>query len=323
MLTRKEKSASNLSANMDKKNDEFLLTGATGLLGDRLLTLLLQSEPHAKIHVICRTPQLIPQKFLQGINLIQGDLRNKETWQKIPTSITHVFHTAAAIPWEKSKEQTADNFLDNILPIVYLIEQSEKWPHLKQVIFSSTISVFAPSKEIIDEKETFRPANMYNSAKLAGEQALLVLRHRGVGVATLRYSSMYGFGQYQGTVMPLFINRAIAGLDLTVKGDGTRKQDFIYCQDAAVANYLAYKEHALGAFNIGSGISTSMYDLAIKVKQIFANKDIGIALLPQEDGGAGYIVDISLAKQVMGYTPAFSLEQGMRKLKSEMHGGKA
>lgn len=297
----------------------FLITGGLGLLGSHLVPALLKKVSNCRIIVVDRVKRKTSWKDNSKAQLIFGDLREDKIWTKIPKDITHVFHLAAIIPWEERGKERADIAMDNLLPLVHLIEHSKKWPGLKQVIYSSSISVYGQTGRVVKEGSPERPGDIYAVSKLRGEQLLVSLKTRGIKVASLRYSSLYGHRQYPNTVLPLMINRAMRKKEILVYGNGKRTQDFLHCDDAANANIAAYKKQADDIFNIGSGMSVSMTELAKTVSKIFTNNAARITHLPERaETDAGYRVDISKAEKELDYKSLVQLDSGLYRLKKDM-----
>ena len=117
------------------------------------------------------------------------------------------------------------------------------------------------------------PASPYGTAKLASEYYLATyFQLYGLETVALRYSNVYGPRQNphgEAGVVAIFTHRVLAGQPLTVFGDGGQTRDMVFVQDVVEAN-LAASRVALPsadgvdgrAFNIGTGIETSVNDLA-------------------------------------------------------------
>ncbi|HEY6805804.1 MAG TPA: NAD-dependent epimerase/dehydratase family protein [Pyrinomonadaceae bacterium] len=284
----------------------ILVTGGFGLLGSRLLPLLKQLD--AEVITISRRPN--EQATLTG------DLRDEKAWQQLPNDITHVFHLAAAIPWTPEERQRTSLITDNLLPITNLIERSESWPNLKQVIYSSSISVYTPTNERLSESSETHPPSLYGSAKFAGEEALKALSQT-VRTVSLRFSSIYGRGQNPNSVLPLMVQRANAGQPLLVFGDGSRTQDYLHGEDAARALITCFQKEASGTYNVGFGTPTSMLELAQTVSRVFG--DVPIELQPEKaDNDRGIKLDVSKIKNELDFEPQISLERGLQQLKREI-----
>ncbi len=138
-------------------------------------------------------------------------------------------------------------------------------------------------------------------------------------MVSLRLSSLYASGQYQGTVLPMMVKRAIQKQDLLIFGDGTRTQDFLHCEDAARAVLLAFQKQAHGAYNIGTGTAVNMTELAQAVNAIFANGESRLVYRPQNmENDHGIKLDISKARRELDFQPRLQLEEGLRHLQQEM-----
>jgi UDP-glucose 4-epimerase len=303
---------------MGHKNT-LLVTGAFGFLGSYLGLILRERFDEGKILAVGRTPTDACWKGSSKVQCLYGDLNDPKLWVALPKTITHVFHLAAVIPRVEEERKRASIAKDNLLPLLHLIEFSRAWPNLQQVIFSSTISVYAKTGLPLTEDCLKGPSDFYGASKLAGEHVLHCLESDGVRVVHLRYSSLYGYGQYQGTVLPLMIHGAIQKREIVVYGEGKRTQDFLHVGDAALANLLAYGKQARGIFNIASGISVTMQSLAQTINEIFIQNEARIiSLSSKEDCDPGFKVDISKARKELNFQPSFQIREGLLKLKEEM-----
>ena len=295
----------------------ILVTGAAGLLGSQVVPLLSRNVPDCRIIAVSRREDYVSHD--PRVEVIYGDLRDKQLWTRFPDTITNVIHLAAMIPWRPEQKSQPSVVQDNLLPISNLTAYSQRWPNLQQVIYSSSISVYEPTNELLNEHSPTRPESLYGVAKLCGEELLHCLNVKNVRTVSLRFSSLYGRGQYEGTVLPLMVKRAQQGQDILVFGDGTRTQDFLHCEDAANAVLLALQPGKRGVYNIGSGTPTTMSELAQKISRVFSEGKAKILYQPERaDGNASIKLDISKASDELNYQPQISLECGLRKLEQEM-----
>ena len=230
--------------------------------------------------------------------MIYGDLRDKQLWTRFPDTITSVIHLAAMIPWRPEQKSQPSVVQDNLFPIANLIEYSQRWPNLQQVIYSSSISVYEQTNELLNELSPTRPESLYGVAKLCGEDLLHCLNVKDVAYVSLRFSSLYGRGQYEGTVLPIMVKRAQQGQDILIFGDGTRTQDFLHCEDAANAVLLALQPGTRGVYNIGTGTPTTMTELAQKISRVFSEGKAKIVYQPERaDADTGIKLDVSKARR--------------------------
>jgi len=296
----------------------ILVTGGQGLLGSRVVPLLAQEILDAQIIVVARQADRHSSNVPQ-IETILGDLRDESLWTRVPATITHVFHLAAAIPWRVEDRHKATVVMDNLLPLANLIEHSQRWPNLQQIIYSSSVSVYRQTDKFLDEDSPQQPATLYGASKLAGEKLLHSLEARGVETVSLRLSSLYGYGQYEGTVLPIMVGRAVKKQDLLIFGDGTRAQDFLHCEDAARAILLAFQKRAKGVYNVGTGTPVSMTELAQTVNRVFSGGATRIIFQPEKaDSDPGIRLNIQKATRELNYQPRIDLESGLQQLKQEL-----
>jgi nucleoside-diphosphate-sugar epimerase len=296
----------------------ILVTGAHGLLGSRLVPVLARNIPTAEIIIVTRD-EMHRRAESPPITTIHGDLRDEKLWAGLPATITHVFHLAGVIPWKTEERYQASLVQDNLLPIANLIQYSRTWSNLRQIVYSSSVSVYAPTDKLLDEDSPRHPANLYAASKLAGEELLHSNESGGVRIVSLRLSSLYAHGQYEGTVLPIMVSRARHKQNITIFGDGTRTQDFLHCEDAARALMLCFEKEAQGVYNVGTGTPVTMTELAQTASRVFSDGETKIIYEPTKgDGDLGIKLDITKARRELNYEPQVQLEQGLSKLKQEM-----
>jgi nucleoside-diphosphate-sugar epimerase len=115
------------------------------------------------------------------------------------------------------------------------------------------------------------------------------------------------------------VNRAIQNQELVIFGEGSRTQDFLRCEDAALAVLVAFQTGARGAYNIGTGVAVSLIELARAVNEVFAANKSRLVFQPQEqDDDPGIRLDIGKASRELQFRPRFQLVDGLRRLKQEM-----
>ena len=137
----------------------------------------------------------------------------------------------------------------------------------------------------------------------------------GLRVACLRYFNVYGVLQHfnpYGNVLPSFAEKVMAGEPLTIYGDGEQTRDFIEVSDIVRANILAMQCEANGVFNIGTGVATTVNQLA-KIVIEAADKDVEIKYAPARSGEVqDSVATIAKASKELDFQPSVSINEGVR-----------
>ena len=155
----------------------------------------------------------------------------------------------------------------------------------------------------------------YGAAKAAVELYLPIYRSLyGLRYTALRYANVYGPRQNpagEAGVVAIFAGRMLNKERVTINGTGEQERDFLYVQDVARANVISLSAGDDDAFNLGSGVGTS-------VKEIFSYLDrlTGNSLSPKyrtlSEGEVFKIVlNSEKARRVLGWEPTVSLEEGL------------
>jgi len=166
------------------------------------------------------------------------------------------------------------------------------------------------------------PDSPYGVAKLAVEKYMgYYSRIHGLETASVRFSNVYGPRQDphgEAGVVAIFCGRILGGRPLTVFGDGRQTRDYVYVGDVAEAVFRAatVKLPARGdvdsrAFNIGTGIATSVVDLASTLMRA-VNATAPIEFAPSRPGEQMQsFLRVERARDILGWTPRMPLERGL------------
>lgn len=170
-----------------------------------------------------------------------------------------------------------------------------------------------------DETAPFQPTSFYGLTKQVQEQmVLLFAKARGLTAYALRYQNVYGPGQslinpYTG-VLAVFAGLARGGKPLAVFEDGQESRDFVYVEDVIEATTRALCTAPEGTFavNVGSGLPTTLYEVAEKINAFFGKKSPVKVTGSYRMGDIRHnFADLQLAKQLLGYEPKWTFAQGL------------
>jgi dTDP-L-rhamnose 4-epimerase len=172
-------------------------------------------------------------------------------------------------------------------------------------------------------------ASVYALSKYDQERLCLIVgRAYGIPTVALRFFNVYGTRQalsnpYTG-VLAIFASRFLNGKPPLINEDGDQRRDFVSVYDVAQACRLALEvpEAAGGVFNVGSGQSYSIHEIASRTAQALGLEHIRPEITRNYRAGdiRHCFADITLARQVLGYEPRVILEEGLVELAGWLEG---
>lgn len=117
------------------------------------------------------------------------------------------------------------------------------------------------------------------------------------------------------------IDRAISGEVLEVWGDPSRVKDMVYVKDFCQMLYKAlFVKREKGHYNVGTGVGTSLLDQIKGIAEVFCSKDkkSEIIMKPEMPNAPQYIMDITPAKDELGYVPQYNYIEMLQDMKRNM-----
>ena len=170
-----------------------------------------------------------------------------------------------------------------------------------------------------DEQSKIHPSSIYGINKQQQEQMVMLMGESlSIPSISFRYQNVYGPGQslsnpYTG-ILSIFSTRILNGNNLDIYEDGEETRDFVYIEDAVDATILGIEnEEANGhIFNVGSGVSTRVLDVANTLKRLY-NSEINITVSGKFRLGdiRHNCADLSKLKDILGFTPKYNFERGI------------
>ncbi|HYU24614.1 MAG TPA: NAD-dependent epimerase/dehydratase family protein, partial [Thermoanaerobaculia bacterium] len=177
-----------------------------------------------------------------------------------------VVHQAAQVDLRKSVAEPGFDAEVNVVGSVRLLEAAAN-AGVKRVVFASSGgAIYGEPLEVPQtEEHPVNPLSPYGCAKLAVEHYLHYFDEvRGLSCVALRYANVYGPRQSpkgEAGVVAIFAPRLWGGEEVTINGSGEQTRDFVYVDDVVAANLAAIDGGFRGAFNVGTGVETSINDL--------------------------------------------------------------
>lgn len=279
--------------------NKILITGARGFIGDFLVNLL--DLKRFKLNAFLNSSTL---------NLCNWDLVSKTPKSDL------IIHLAAKNFVPDSFLNPLDFYNNNISSTLNILEKARK--DNSRLIFFSTYVYGIPEYLPVDEKHQSNPLNPYTQSKLICEQLCMAYnRDFGIPITIFRPFNVYGPGQNSSFFIPSIIKQI--NNDFIYLDDSRPKRDYIYVDDVISAIYKCIINENLSdsfnIYNLGTGISTSVKDVAklilevsqSKSKLIFSNKVRQGEVLETK-------ADIKKIKKELKWNYKISLREGIEKI---------
>lgn len=307
------------------KGSKCLVTGGGGTIGSTIVDQLVAAGADEVVvldnFVRGRQENLAAATESGRVRLVRGDIRDRALVEGLMTGAELVFHLAAIRITQCATEPRLA--LEVLVDGTYEIVEAAANAGVRKVIASSSASVYGLATEFPTPEDHHPYANdtLYGAAKTFNEGLLRSFHAmRGLDYVALRYFNVYGprmdiYGLYT-EVLIRWMERIEAGQPPLILGDGTQTMDFVFTEDIARANLLAAESGATDeVFNIGSGIETSLRELADALLRAMGS-DLPLEFGPPRgvNSVTRRLADVSRAEQLLGWKAEVDLEEGLRRL---------
>ena len=302
-----------------------LVTGGAGFIGSHVADLFLEKAYQVDIvdDLSSGKRQNIPEDarfYEMGVNSTEfADFVRKGRYDVI-------VHLAAQMDVRHSVADPINDGTINILGTLNLMEALRNSDAKSRVIFTSTGGVLYGDFNTPPNLETYPkdPESPYAISKLSVELYLAYYgRVHGLEAVALRFGNVYGPRQNphgEAGVVAIFCGRILNNRPLTIFGDGLQTRDYVFVGDVARSVWLAATKPLpekgrmdARAFNIGTGVGTSVIDIANKLQKA-AGSNVPVEFAPHRPGEQQEsFVNVEKAKQLLGWTPQIGLEEGLAK----------
>jgi UDP-glucose 4-epimerase len=300
-----------------------LVTGGAGFIGSHIATHLIKEGCNVvvlddfstgnlhNLDAVCRS---------DGLSIIRGDICDYKLVKKVTKDVEVIFHEAAITSVQRSIEEPEATHRVNVNGTLNLLNGAVD-SGVEKFVFASSAAVYGSSKTVpTPESGVLAPISQYGLSKLKAEQYCLEFYHKyGLGTTILRYYNVYGPlsspGEYSG-VITKFAQKIMNGEQIVIYGTGRQSRDFVYVEDAVLANVLAASNNkAQGEiFNVGSGRFVSINELARLETLLLCGtaKERPFSYQPARAGDIKRsCADISKINKYLAFESRFSLEEGL------------
>jgi UDP-glucose 4-epimerase len=302
-----------------------LVTGGAGTIGSTIVDQLVAAGAEEIVvldNFVRGRPENLRRAQASGkVRLVDGDIRDRDLVRSLMTGVDLLFHQAAIRITQCAEEPRLA--VEVLVNGTYEVIEAAAEAGVRKVIAASSASVYGAA-ELFPTGESHHPyANdtLYGAAKTFNEGLLRSFHAmRGLDYVALRYFNVYGprmdiHGLYT-EVLIRWMERIAAGQPPLIFGDGSQSMDFVYTDDIARANVLAAVSDVTDTvFNIGTGVETSLADLARMLLQVMES-DLDVEFGPQRavNKVPRRLADVNAAARQLDWKAEIGLDEGLRRL---------
>ncbi len=300
---------------------KVLVTGGAGFIGSHIVEALLKQGYSLRVldnFSSGKEANLAP--VIDKIELIRGDIRDKDTCFQASQGIDSVLHQAALRSVPKSLLYPGDYNEVNIQGTLNMLEAARE-NRIKSFVFASSSSIYGEARRFPEkEDDPVSPVSPYALTKLTGEYYCRIFyENYGLHTVSLRYFNVFGPRQAlddeYAVVIPKFITCLLKNESPPIYGTGRQSRDFTYISNVVEANILAMrKANSLKGevFNIAAGRDYTILEL-VKILNKLKHKDLKAVFLPKRPGDV-FKTQASLtgAKKILGFQPKINFVEGLK-----------
>jgi nucleoside-diphosphate-sugar epimerase len=298
----------------------YLVTGGAGFIGSHLTEELVRRGHRVRVVDNLVTGKRQNIEHIPGVEFVEGDLAEQTVCQRAVQGIEYVLHQAAIPSVPRSvKDPIASNRANIDGSINILVAARDAG--VKRLVYAGSSSVYGNTPTLPKREDMPpNPLSPYALQKLVSEQyCQMFTRLYGFETVTIRYFNVFGPRQDPGSpysgVISLFATALLEGRQPTIYGDGEQTRDFTYVANVVdgVLRACEAPRAAGESINVATGGRISLNGLLQAM-----NRGAGTNLAAvYKDERAGDVkdsqADITKAKNLLGYTPIVSLEEGLVK----------
>jgi len=297
-----------------------LVTGGAGFIGSHLAETLLRRGDEVRVVDNFATGRRENVLDLDGVEILEGDLRSYERAHAAVRDCEIVFHQAALGSVPRSVQDPLTTNETNVTGTLNVLLAARD-AGVRRVVFASSSSIYGRNTEL-PKREAMRPLPMspYAVSKLAGETYCQAFSSVfGLETVALRYFNVFGprqdpTSQY-AAVIPKFITAMAAGERPVIFGDGDQSRDFTFIDNVVEANLLA-AETANGVgetFNVAVGERATLNETVSILSDLLGVR-VAADHRPERPGDVKHsLADISRGRELLGYEPKVGFREGLER----------
>ncbi len=293
-----------------------LVTGGAGFIGSHVADALV-AEGH-EVAVVDDLSRGKRDNVPEGAIFCEADFQDcEEIFEDFGPEA--VCHHSAQIDVRRSVARPIADLEVNAGGTLRLLQDCVEYGVGRFVFASTGGAIYGEQQEFpAGEDHPQRPVSPYGISKMAAEHYLRFYESQhGLPCVALRYANVYGPRQDphgEAGVVAIFAGRLANDEVCTINGDGGQTRDYVYVGDVARANLLALRPDApSAAYNIGTGIETSVNDLYAAMAELSGSRLTPEYKAAKPGEQLRSSIDSARAARVLRWRPEVELFDGLAK----------
>ena len=303
-----------------------LVTGATGLVGSWLVARLAA----AGADVVCLVRDWVPESELvrsrqiERVKVVRGDVREQAVLERVlgEYEVDTVMHLAAQTIVGIANRNPVSTFESNIAGTWALLEACRRSPRCKQIVFASSDKAYGDHDQLpYVETAALRGRHPYDVSKSCADLIAQSYAHTyGLPVVITRCGNFYGGGDLNwNRIVPGTIRSILRGEAPIVRSDGSFVRDYFYVEDGAAAYMLlaerlaSNRQLAGEAFNFSNEGQVNVLDLVERIRALMPGALAPVVLGEASNEIRHQYLSADKARRMLGWSPLFTLEDGLRR----------
>lgn len=294
---------------------KVIITGGLGFIGQNLARWLRGCDNSIELVAIDWRTDSTDQECALFDVVVNTCFADEETLP-LYKDADAVVHLAAYTTVQESIHNPHRTFENNVGKTERMLEYARLNAPNIHFIFSSTGgAIIGEYDGEIHEEIAARPISPYGASKLAIEG--LMSAYNGsfnLRCVSLRFSNVYGpYSGRKGSVVAAFCKSYVDSGTLQINGDGRQTRDYVYVDDICRAIEVVIQKKGQGLYQLGTGIGTSILELADVFQSIDPDKQIERIFIAPLSGEVRHnVTNCSRIEKELGFTPTMKLQEGVK-----------
>lgn len=268
--------------------------------------------------------ELVFSETIQRITTVRGDLGDYPLLERVLNEyeIEAVFHLGAQTIVGIANRNPLSTFESNVRGTWQILEACRRSPTVGRIVVASSDKAYGEHSILPYEENTpLAGRHPYDVSKSCADLIAQAYRSTfGMRVCVTRCGNLYGGGDLNfNRIVPGTIRAALLGQRPVIRSDGSPIRDYFFVEDAVMAYIILAERIGAGgepgdAFNFSNESQVSVLDLVHLILRLMGREDLRPDVLNTATGEIqNQYLSASRAREVLGWRPLFSLEEGLKK----------